>query len=140
MIGCYGSKIIFFTSSIASRTFENFSAQSGAKFAEHSLIEGKPRKQYIGGNLQSVSFDMTLRADMGLRPRDMLEQLKELAESGEAHYLIIGGRPVSNNPFIVSSISDKWNTIFNFGQLYQCTVSVTLEEYPAKLTNSKMRK
>lgn len=138
MIGCYGSKIIFYTSSVVAQTFQNLTSETGAKFADHALLEGKPRKQYIGANLRSITFDMMLRADLGISPRVMLETLKTLAEEGSAHYLIIGGRPLSQNPFVVTSISDQWGTVYNAGQLYQCTVSVSLEEYPANLNQSKI--
>lgn len=160
MIGNLGKEIIFFTSSVERLTFNNLSEGAGAKFAEHSLIEGKPRKQYIGPTLRTLSLDINLRADFnisagsaspylnmaanlaktiaGYTPRAMLEKLKDLTESGQANYLIIGGRPVSQNPFIVTGVSDKWGVVLNLGQLFSCNVSLTLEEYPAYLNNSKI--
>lgn len=152
MIGSYGKEIIFYTSSVSALTFKNWSEQHGAKFAEHALIEGKPRKQYIGATNSSITFDIELRANIisgiigavigkdpsYLTPRLMLEKLKKLAQEGEAHYLIIGGVPVSQHPFILTGISDKFNVVYNFGQLYSCSVSLTMEEYVESLGKSRI--
>lgn len=132
-IGSYGSKVVFEVSSYSVRSFKNLKTSAGAKYANIELLEGKPRKQFIAATNQSVSLDITLRADQNwISPRDMRDLLVNMCESGEANYLIIGGKPISNNPFILTAVSDEWGVIFNDGSLFSINLSLSLEEYDPK--------
>ena len=44
-------------------------------------------------------------------------------------WFIIGGRPISDNPFKLVSVSDEWDTVLNGGALIECRVSLTIGEY-----------
>lgn len=75
-VGTFG-KIIFQTSSEKAMTFGKLSEKAGAKYADISLLRGKPRKQFIGAALQTVSLDIVVRADLGYKPREIIAQLKK---------------------------------------------------------------
>ena len=128
MIGTLGG-IIFTTSSFMVLTPKGFQRSVSSRWATHELIGGRPKTQYIGPGLQSVSFEMTLKADYGVRPRLMLEILARMCESPLAYPLIIGGRPVGDHNWRVVSVSETYNVVYNFGELASATVQVSLEEY-----------
>jgi hypothetical protein len=46
--------------------FEDIEESFSANYAEHALIEGKPRLQWVGQNLDEIAWHMVLHA--GLRP------------------------------------------------------------------------
>lgn len=127
-IGTFGG-LIFQTSEGAQFTPKSFSREIASRTASHEAIGGKPRTEFLGAGLQTVSMEFLLRADHGISPRARLEQLARMVENGEAHRLIIGGRPVGQNPFRVASMSETWNTVYRGGELFSASVTVELEEY-----------
>ena len=128
VLGTYG-KIIFQTSKDKTLTFGKLSEKVGGKYADIQLLRGKPREQYIRAELESIDLDITVRADLGYKPRDIIQQLKKMAEVGVAEPLIIGGRPVSELPLIIISMSAEWDVVYSQGQLFQATISLSLAEY-----------
>ena len=128
MIGTLGG-VIFTTSSFMVLTPKNMQRSVASRWAKHELIAGKPKTQYIGADLQSFTFEMTLKADYGVRPRLMLEILSRMCESPLAYPLIIGGRPVGDHNWRVVSVSESYNIVYNFGEVSSATVQVSLEEY-----------
>lgn len=127
-VGTFGS-VIFTTSRWRTLTFNGLSTTAGANYANHDLLTGKPRKQFIGAHAQGVQLDIMARSDLGTSPRLLIQKLRKMAETGEAHRLIIGGVPVTGLPLVITSMSDSWDTIYNGGQLFQASISLTLEEY-----------
>ena len=128
LIGTFGD-VIFTTSRWRTLTFSQLSTTTAANYANHDLLTGKPRKQFIGAQPQGVSLDIMVRLDLGVSPRLMIKELRRMAEAGEAHRLIVGGAPVTNLPLVITSMSESWDTVYNGGQLFQASISLTLEEY-----------
>ena len=52
-----------------------------------------------------------------------------MAESANAYYFVLGGQPMADNPFKITSLSDEWGAVLHGGALIECKVSVELEEY-----------
>lgn len=129
MIGTFGTKIIFTVSDERILTFQNFQREIAGRWATHTVIDSKPKSEFLGAENQSVKFDITLSASLGVKPRDVLEELEKAIENGEIEYLVIGNRPVGKNPFRIKSSSEAWGTVFNRGELVKASVSLTLEEY-----------
>ena len=107
----------------------NFKGTTGANWAEHEVLGGKARAEYLSPKLREYTFDILLDAALGVNPRKMLNRLTEMSENGEIHYLIIGFAPVSQNKFRVTEISDSWDSVIKHGLLMQCKVSLTIKEY-----------
>ena len=128
MIGSYGD-IIFEVSSEKILNLTDLSTAYGGNWASQDLISGKPRKQFIGAINATATFNMLLKADLGVKPSEMLENLRKKAEEGTADYLIIGGKLVCENKMVITSLSGKFNTIYNGGEVASISVSVSLEEY-----------
>ena len=128
MIGTFGG-IIFSVDGWRVLTPSKISRTVKGRWASHETIGRKTASQYLSPDLQSVSLEITLRADMGVRPRTMLERLERIVEQGTVSRLIIGGRPVGRNYFRLVSISEEWNTVFSGGELFSASVSLSLEEY-----------
>ncbi len=102
---------------------------AGSNWTTHNTIKGKPKTQYQAPTLRGVSGAVTLRADHGVRPRTQLEGLATAAEGSRAYPLIIGGKPLSQNPMRLTGVSETWNTVYNGGELFSAEVSLTFEEY-----------
>lgn len=128
MIGSFG-KLIFEVSESRIFTPRNISREVSARVETFDLIGGKPRTQLVGAALQAISFEMTLRADFGVKPRETLRQLEKIVEDGTVGILVFGGEPVGVNRFRIQSVSEKWKTQYQGGELFSATVTVEMEEY-----------
>ncbi|WP_087064427.1 phage tail protein [Intestinibacillus massiliensis] len=127
-IGTYGG-IVFETSDKCVLTPQSLQRTSGGSWATHKLHGVKPRTEFIAPSLRKVTFKLTLLATLGVQPRALLERLTQIAESRQAYPLVIGGKPLSDNPFRLMNLSESWDRMYNGGELVSATVSVTLEEY-----------
>jgi hypothetical protein len=127
-IGSFGP-IVFSVSSLAVLTLNNIARTAGKRTTTHTVIEGKPITEYLGADLQSFKFDITLSAEHGVRPRAMLDALAEMAEGKMAYPLQIGGRPVGKHMWSLDQVSESWNHLYSLGELSEATVSLSLTEY-----------
>lgn len=127
-IGSFGD-VVFTVSNDKILTFSGLSGSSGADWATHDIVGGKPKSQYIGPKLRKYDLEIELNAQYGVRPRAMLERLQAMAEGSAVHHLIVGNAPLARNPFKLTEVSDEWETIMNRGELVRCKVKITVEEY-----------
>lgn len=128
MVGSWGP-IVFGTNGSAVMPLPSISRTSGKKIATHELISGTTRTEYTGAQLRTITLEVTLLASLGVRPRAMLDQLHALAESPAAYYLIIGGKVMAPHPVTITAVSDDWATVYQRGELFRATGSVTFQEY-----------
>jgi phage protein U len=128
MIGYYGD-IIFETSDTKILNFTGLTIETAARFATHEVISSKPVTEYIGPGLGTIFFTVNLNGNNGVKPREQLEKWRALAEDGIADILVIGTKQIGKYYWVVKSISEAWNTIFNGGELFSASLNVTLEEY-----------
>lgn len=138
MIGYFGP-IKFETSDKRVLTFSGFSRSSSAKIAVHDSIGGKPKSEYTGVDLDTITFSISLNASQGVNPREMADKLLKMNRNGEAHALVIGKSGLGFDKWIITNVSQAWNTIFNKGQLYSCKVDLTLQEYVSTMPTTKKK-
>lgn len=128
MVGKYGS-IIFETRDSRVVAFNSFTQNVSGRWSSHAVIGKKEKTEFNGPGKRKITFKMTFNATYGVRPREMLEKLEEMAEKGMVDYLVIGGRPVGDNRFAITAVSETWDTVYSGGELAKASVSVTMEEY-----------
>lgn len=132
MIGYFGD-IIFETSDKRILNFIGLRVDGEGRFATHEPIGKKPAIEYIGPALQKITFTINLNGNHGVKPREEMERWLIKAENGEAETLVIGGKPLGTDKWIVRSVSEAWDTIFNGGELFSGKIEVSLEEYISRL-------
>ena len=129
VIGNFGSSIVFETSDRRILTFSGLSQKVSGKYAKHSIIGQKDRPEFTGPGNRSVSFKMLLDVSMGIRPSEIMSRIEDAAETGEAEYLVIGGRLVGDNKFCISSVSEAMDVVLGGGEIARATLNVSMEEY-----------
>lgn len=132
MIGYFGD-VIFETSDSRILNFSDFKLETASRFAVHEVIGKKPKTEFIGPGLNTVTFTVNLNGNHGIKPRDEMTQWIIKSNSGEAHTLVIGGRVLGADKWVVKSVSEAWDTIFNKGELFSGKLEVTIEEYISTL-------
>lgn len=129
MIGTLGKKIVFEVSDKCAFTFLTMTREISGRWAEHEVMGAKPKAEFLGPGLQTGTLEINLSATMGVRPREVIEAVENMVESGAVEYLIIGNKPVGKNPFRLISSSEAWNTVYSRGELVKATLTITLGEY-----------
>lgn len=133
MIGYFGKHIVFETSDERILTFAGLKKDTSGRYAQHDVIMKKPKTEFLGPDLDTISFTVSLNGSFGVKPREEMEKWAELASNGTAEYFVIGGKPLGVDKWIVKSTSEAWDTIFNWGELYSGKIDVTLEEYISEM-------
>lgn len=126
MIGTF-DKIVFETSASKILTFDDFERKGSAAFAEHKVINGKPRLEFTGDNLDEVSFTVRLDLHLGVDPAEQIKKAREMKSTGKPGTLIIGGTPLGD--FVIISLGEKWPVIDNRGRIILAYLELSLKEY-----------
>lgn len=128
MVGKYGD-VIFETNDKRVLSFRNFSQNVSGRWGNHAVIGKKEKSEFNGPGKRKVTFQMTLLATLGVRPREMLEKLEDMVEKGKVDYLVIGGKLVGENRFAITAVNGTWDAVYSGGEVPKASASVTLEEY-----------
>lgn len=111
----------------AVKGFTGFSTTQETNIVEHALIEGKPKLQRLGTNLDTTELTMMFDSSFCV-PQQELDALNSSRELGEVMPLIMGnGRFVGN--YAIRSVSDNVLNTADDGTLLQAEVTVSLVEY-----------
>lgn len=99
----------------------------GWDFAEHALIEGKPKLQHVGDQLREVSLSFRFHRSF-CEPELELLALRDLAATRKAALLQFGsGRIVGR--FVVTSLREDPDWLLDDGRPMAINCSVGLKEY-----------
>ena len=125
-IGTFG-EIVFETSRTRIRTFDEFKRTAKARFAVHAVTGRKPVSEFLGPELDEVSFQMLFSSSLGVSPTDEIDALREVLNAGEASILVVGGYILGK--FTLLSLEEDWKNLDGRGRLLVASVSVSLKEY-----------
>lgn len=128
-IGHIGKTVVFETSDVKILNFTKMQRTVKGRWASHSRIGDKPKKQFLGPDADTVTFTISLKAEHGVRPRETLERIEELIKTGEPQTVVIGMKRVGSNKFVITEMSENWKNILNKGEVTNITCDLTLEEY-----------
>lgn len=127
-IGNWGSYLKFRTNDDTVMTFKDMTRKGTIRTAKHNLINGKPQLEFIGPDLQTVTFKMELSALLGVRPRKQEEKLYRKMNVGAVAPLVIGGKKILSRAMI-TSISSAYDIVMQRGEILSMTLNVTMTEY-----------
>lgn len=128
-IGHIGKTVVFETSDRKILNFTKMQRTVKGRWASHSRIGKKPKKQFLGPDADQLTFSITLNAEHGVRPRKTVENIEKLIRTGKPQTVVIGSKKVGSNKYAITEISENWKTILNKGEVVKITCDITLEEY-----------
>lgn len=133
MIGLGALGDIVFISSMTNpvkvRTFDEFQRSSTDRWGNNEIHLQKPRSQFLGPGLDTISFSMTFDAALGMNPRKEMEKLLEYSRSGKVMPLSIGGKALGAGKWKITGLVQEWSSVDSKGILLRSKLQVTLEEY-----------
>jgi len=126
MIGSFGN-LVFETSSKKLLTFDNFKRKGFAVFAEHAVLDKKPRLEHTGSGLDEISFTVRLDAALGLNPAEELNKIREVLAKGDEQKLIFNGKVLGD--FALTDLDEDWTVVDNKGRLIVAVIALTIKEF-----------
>jgi phage protein U len=126
VIGVLGP-IVFAVSATMVRTFRDLRRSGSARWAQHEVYGAKPRQEFLGPGLETVSCSVRLDAAMGIVPKDELKQLRAMRDTGAVSQLTIGGELFGD--FALRGLEEEQRIFDSDGKLLVATVGLMLEEY-----------
>lgn len=115
------------------RTFNAYGRESSGRWAKHDIIGEKPVLEFLGPDVEKISFKMQFRADHGVNPEEEAARLRAMRDKGEKAILMLADSPVGDNPWIIESIGETVSFWDAFGRPISLTVDVSLTEYTERL-------
>ena len=128
MVGSLG-EVVFDVSSESILTFDGMQYSHSAKYSEHSIIGRKGLLEFTGFSAATLSFTITLNAELGIDPKEQLDRLKEIFYNHEAVLFILNGEPQGENLWVIESLNEKHDDISRIGISNYIEVSLSLKEY-----------
>lgn len=128
-IGNLGKTITFEVSSEKVLTFNNLSRTVKGRWTQHNIIANKPKSEFLGPDLDGITFKVSLSAMHGVRPRKTLETIEKAVRKGTVLPFVVGGKKVGSNSWVITSVSETWNCVYSKGELVTADVNLTLQEY-----------
>lgn len=134
-IGAFAT-LVFEVSSKKVLTYDNYRRESKARYAKHDLINQPPVLEWLGRELEEISFDMTFTATLNVNPAEETEKARQLCRDGIADYLILGNTVVGDCLWIIESVEEKVKAWDHSGNILVSTVAVKMKEYIEGVTET----
>lgn len=131
-VGAFGD-LVFEVSSERVFTFDDYQRDSKARYAKHDLVNEVPALEFLGRDLEEVSFTMKFSRRLGVNPRRCAEELRRMCHEGEAKFLVINCKLIGENRWVIESFSEMGKAFDGWGRLLFSEVKVKLKEYREKL-------
>lgn len=128
-IGHIGKTVVFETSDAKILNFKKMQRIVKGRWASHSRVGKKPKKQFLGPDTDQLTFTIVLNAEHGVKPRKTVENIEMLIQTGKPQTVVIGNRKVGAGKYAIIEISESWDTILNQGEVVKIICDITLEEY-----------
>lgn len=106
--------------------FEAFARKREANYAQHALIENKPRLERVGTKLTEVNLTINLHTAF-CTPEEELDKLDTARQNGEVLSLVIGTGEVYGN-FVITNIGETVNKTDGNGAFVGLQLEVNLLE------------
>ena len=127
-MGNWGSYLKFETSDKRILTFSGFKRDVSARMVTHVPIGGNPLIEFLGSELQNITFTVTVNASRGMSPRKFEKKLINCIKSGKIAPLVVGKRNICSKAMLVG-ISEAFGVVLKRGELYTAQFDITMTEY-----------
>lgn len=151
-IGSFGD-LVFEISTKRIQTFKDFQRNRSARWHKHDIILRKPRLEFGGADLEDISLTVVFSIALGVSPQRQLDKLQIMINAGKVAPIILGGKPISHNYWVIESINDTIKEVNNKGVIVSVETTINLKEYAiikkkvkpkvtvkSKTTNTKSKK
>lgn len=117
--------------------FKNLSRKNKTAFAQHDLINTKPRLQHTGEDLEELSFDAYFHVEF-CNPKTEIDRLQTYRKNANVLALVIGNGEFYGY-YVITDLSHSPEFADVNGNIFSATVSVSLKEHASPDTLGTMQ-
>ncbi|MGL4566912.1 MAG: phage tail protein [Fusobacteriaceae bacterium] len=128
IIGTLG-KIVFSVSRFYIKTITDVSMDSSVNWSEHKIIGNKPKLQFLGAELDTVSFKIVLSAFQNVNPLKSADELSCYMKNGTVLNFILGGMKVGKGRYVITSLKESHKKFNSLGIVTVMEIDISLKEY-----------
>lgn len=128
-IGNLGRLIVFEVNADKVLTFGKLTQSVKGRWTTQNPISGKPYSEFLGPGQRTISLSVYLSAVHGTKPRKTMERIEAAIENGTPYELVIGGKKVGSSQWVITDMSESWETVIKDGMLVSASLSLNLSEY-----------
>ncbi|PNT91295.1 phage tail protein [Clostridium thermosuccinogenes] len=110
-------------------TFSDFSYTSTLQTEKQDADGSKPSTYIKGPDLDKLSIKIKLDASWGVNPRNEWGAWKRILEERKAYKFILGGVPINNTNWLLTSVSPSNVVINGSGMILSLELELQFEEY-----------
>ncbi|XLM22142.1 phage tail protein, partial [Chromobacterium piscinae] len=107
--------------------FDGFESQFGADYAEHALMEGKPRLQWMADKLDEIRIQLSFHSQY-CDPEAELLKLRQALTDHQAMALVLGNGDYKGW-FVLTELQATSKQTDKAGTLIALEASITLREF-----------
>ncbi len=130
-IGSFGD-LVFSVSDTTVKTFNDLQWKVSAKYATHDRHIKADLLEYLGPELDEISFSMVFSVFLGVNPLNEIEKLNDMIRTGVTGRLVIGGKVYGSYKWVITDGSNELERFDNKGNLWAAKVKLSLKEYPKR--------
>lgn len=127
-LGNWGTYLKFVTSDTRILNFNGFKREVTARTTNHAPIGAKPKIEFLGSELQNITFTIYINASWGVSPKKIEKKLIRCVENGTVAPLVIGRRSICKNAMLVG-VSESYGIVLERGEVYSAQFDLTMTEY-----------
>ena len=135
-IGSLG-EIVFEVTDKRVFTFDDLKRDSKMRYTAHEVIGRKPVTEFIGPDLEQISFKIYLSAAIGINPEREMKRIRDKRDAGEALTLILGDKVIGDNKWVIESIGESYLVVDQQGRIWTLSAEITLKEYVEQIGDKK---
>ena len=130
-IGSFG-ELVFMVSANTVKTFDDMSWDFSAKYTTHDRHIKEDLLEYMGPEIEEISFSMVFSVFFGVDPMAEINKLRGMVKTGRAERLVIGGKVYGSYKWVPQKGSVDLQRFDGKRNLWAAKVKVTLKEYPKR--------
>lgn len=127
-LGNFGG-LQFIVSEKKTRTFPEMNWDIAGKYAVHDRHLKADLLEFLGPELEEISFSIKFSVFLGTNPIKEIERLRRIARSGQAERLVLGGYVYGSYKWVIVKMPVTMTTFDNQGNCWAAEVKLTLKEY-----------
>ena len=81
-LGSWGKDLVFSVSSDKVLTFKKLGREISSRWASHTPTFGKPKREFLGADLETITLDITLNAFLGVNITKTIKKLESALKIG----------------------------------------------------------
>lgn len=138
-VGNFG-KIKFYVRSVDGEpeilSFSGMTRTASARYEEHAVNGKKALLEFVSPQPDQISMTIVAKEEFGVSPHAVQKQLHAYMNKGTACTFVVGGRKIGTYKWVITNLSDAYQTLCLNGRVTQMNFTVTLKEYRYKKKKS----